>query len=399
MRTHLYYRGTLDTLVCSRVTQDFHPKYDISSILPIYDHTIIDNVDSVYIYDVKKVVSLFKKWKTMMPDIQPYYAIKCNPDPVVLDALANAGACFDAASPKEIQAALDRVPPERIIYANPCKSDRDINFAARLGVSLTVFDNMYEYEKIAQVAPSMSMLLRIYASDQSAQCVLSNKYGATADEWCRLLQNISPGKLTGVSFHIGSGANDPQAFVNAIRTASSVFDIATSLGFRLDILDIGGGFTHSNIDRMAPHVNMAINDFKKSHPNTHIIAEPGRYFVESVADLYTKVIGVRARVTDDKMIRNYWINDSLYGSFNCILYDHAQPVPHALTQHGEPMVDAVIWGSTCDGFDKIIDNAKLPILSIGDWIQWKNMGAYTQAGASHFNGIPFADVQKVYIHQ
>jgi diaminopimelate decarboxylase len=44
-----------------------------------------------------------------------------------------------------------------------------------------------------------------------------------------------------------------------------------------------------------------------------------------------------------------------------------------------------------------MQDTKLPPLSTGDWLLWKNMGAYTQAGASRFNGLPFADAAKVYI--
>lgn len=47
-----------------------------------------------------------------------------------------------------------------------------------------------------------------------------------------------------------------------------------------------------------------------------------------------------------------------------------------------------IWGPTCDGLDKILEEVELPELEDGDWIYFKDMGSYTLAAGSCFNGIP-----------
>lgn len=47
-----------------------------------------------------------------------------------------------------------------------------------------------------------------------------------------------------------------------------------------------------------------------------------------------------------------------------------------------------IWGPTCDGLDCILQECKLPELRSGDWIYFRDMGAYTIASASGFNGMP-----------
>lgn len=354
--------------------------------------------DTVYVYYKDRIVSLYRRWVSLIPRVQPYYAIKCNPDPYLLDVLADVGACFDAASPHEIDLALERVASSRIIYANPCKVKKDILYASSRGVGLTVFDSISEFDKVVQAADDMKLLFRIYANDPSAQCVLSNKYGATQDEWKMILQHVSTSqhrdKVVGVSFHIGSGANDPTAFTHAINSAKIVFEMAAELGITLSILDIGGGFTYKNIESMASSINLAIDDICATYDNTiTVIAEPGRYFAETSADLYTKIISTKNKSNE----RHYWINDSLYGSFNCVMYDHAHPKPKALTLHQTPLVHSIVWGATCDGGDKICENTELPVMCVDDWLLWTNMGAYTQAGASHFNGIPFDKTDKVYV--
>lgn len=45
-----------------------------------------------------------------------------------------------------------------------------------------------------------------------------------------------------------------------------------------------------------------------------------------------------------------------------------------------------IWGPTCDGLDRIVERCDLPEMHVGDWMLFENMGAYTVAAASTFNG-------------
>ena len=50
--------------------------------------------------------------------------------------------------------------------------------------------------------------------------------------------------------------------------------------------------------------------------------------------------------------------------------------------------ESSVWGPTCDGLDCILETTKLPELEVGDWMYFKDMGAYTMASASTFNGMP-----------
>ena len=93
-----------------------------------------------------------------------------------------------------------------------------------------------------------------------------------------------------------------------------------------------------------------------------------------------------------------YINDGVYGSFNCLLYDHATVDVEMLDQ--EELGDrerqtAVrsVWGPTCDGLDCVLPEVELPDLSIGAWLYFRNMGAYTLAAGSTFNGMPRPGVQ------
>jgi hypothetical protein len=214
----------------------------------------------------------------------------------------------------------------------------------------------------------------------------------------------------GVSFHIGSGATDALSFADAIAAAREVFDVALRLKLpAMKILDIGGGFTSGStglkfLDASAA-VNTALDAYFPPNMGVTIIAEPGRYFAETPATLATTVIGKRVRAN----IREYWINDGIYGSMNCLLYDHAKlkyrPLLVSMEEEsGDLHTDwmapifhsSTVFGPTCDGLDTVLQGALLPELSIGDWILFPNMGAYTAAAGSSFNGFATSDIPTFY---
>lgn len=214
----------------------------------------------------------------------------------------------------------------------------------------------------------------------------------------------------GVSFHIGSGATDANSFTDAIAAAREVFDIAADLCLpAMDILDIGGGFTAgcsgglSFLDAAAA-VNSALDTFFPPEMKVKIIAEPGRYFAESPSTLATMVMGKRVRGN----LNEYWINDGIYGSMNCLLYDHAvlKYRPFAFSSQEStgnfncknlPLHNSTVFGPTCDGLDTVLQNASLPNLDIGDWVVFPNMGAYTAAAGSSFNGFATSDIPTFYV--
>lgn len=52
--------------------------------------------------DLGMVLKRFDLWKKTLPRVEPFYAVKCNSDPILMRVLADCGAGFDCASKKEI---------------------------------------------------------------------------------------------------------------------------------------------------------------------------------------------------------------------------------------------------------------------------------------------------------
>ncbi|KAF9601547.1 hypothetical protein IFM89_020375 [Coptis chinensis] len=353
--------------------------------------------DPFYVLDLGVVCSLMDQWSSNLPTVRPFYAVKCNPEPTFLAALAALGVCFDCASKAEIEAVLALgINTDQIVFANPCKAEAHIKYAATVGVNLTTFDSQCEIEKIKKWHPKCALLLRIKAGDDAdARCPLGLKYGALPEEVTLLLQAAHAAGLpvTGVSFHVGSATTFSQAYRSAIVAAKSVFDTAEQLGMpKLRTLNIGGGFVAGpQFENAAITITDALQSYFGNEPGLEIISEPGRFFAETSFTLVICIIGKRVRGE----LREYWVNDGIYGSLNCILFDHATVTATPLacksdstnpTCDGPKTYQSTVFGPTCDALDTILTDYKLPELEVNDWLVFPNVGAYTACAGSKFNG-------------
>jgi ornithine decarboxylase len=129
------------------------------------------------------------------------------------------------------------------------------------------------------------------------------------------------------------------------------------------------------------------SEFKRLFPkDIEILAEPGRFLVATAATLVVKVIG--------KAVRGgkpcYYVDDGVYGTYSGILFDHCQY--HLKAFRKGPRQICSVFGPTCDALDTISLAEELPELKLGDLLYSENIGAYSSASATGFNGFPPAKV-------
>ncbi|KAJ3212670.1 Antizyme inhibitor 1 [Entophlyctis luteolus] len=411
-------------------------------------YSLVDNFeeeDPFFVADMGEVIRQHIQWKEMLPRVEPFYAMKCCPDPVVIKTLVELGTGFDCASKTEIETALSYgVDPSNIIYANPCKQASHLRYAHSKGIRTLTFDNADELRKIKQHMPNARCVVRILGFDASRSlCNFSTKFGAKPELVPGLLQVAKDLGLdvVGVSFHVGSGCFDANVFAQAVASAAWVINVAKDYGFDMSLLDVGGGFPCNGngtagitFPEIAAVLGPAIDDLIPSH--VRVIAEPGRYYAGSAFTLAVNVVARRVVSRDGKAfdavssvasspvgedmvdsgvlvgpalgdhpVFMYYINDGMYGSFNCITFDHQVVTPRVLARAGKVMYGMVassnlgiasypcsIWGPTCDSIDCITKDGMLPELEVGDWMYFEHMGAYTLAAASKFNGFKKTEI-------
>jgi ornithine decarboxylase len=349
-----------------------------------------------YIIDLGEITSSYSTWTRLLPDVKPYYAVKCNPNPVLLDVLASLGANFDCASENEMKTIIEITKdPSRIIFANPCKMSSQIRYARANDVDLMTFDCEEELYKIKLYHPYAKLILRLAVDDSKSKCQFNKKFGCKLEQVEELLKIAKTLKIevVGFSFHVGSGCTSADNFYDAIKTCREATDIANEMDITISMIDIGGGFP--GVDRnikfedIANSINTGIHDFfgeDLENESVQFIAEPGRYFAEKTHTLVLNVIGKKKITVDDEPVIVYYLNDGIYGSFNCIYFDHSNPTVLPFNERDGKLHKSRLFGPTCDSVDLISENVMLPELAIGEWVYVENFGAYTVAASSSFNG-------------
>jgi ornithine decarboxylase len=249
--------------------------------------------------DLKRVWDRYTLWQRELGDrVEAFFAVKCNPDPVIIQLMARLGLGFDCASHQEIANVLSfGVDPDKIIYANPCKASSFIRHAAKQDVRMMTFDNADELVKVAKFHPKAKMVLRILTDDSGSLCRFGLKFGAPLAEVRGLLAKAKElnVEVIGISFHVGSGCTNPNLFGDAVARARWAFDVAKELGFSFDFLDLGGGFDGDTFVQIASVLRPAIEKHFPREEGVRVIAEPGRYFVSEAFEMATNIIARRGK--------------------------------------------------------------------------------------------------------
>uniref|UniRef100_A0A182IMG0 ornithine decarboxylase n=1 Tax=Anopheles atroparvus TaxID=41427 RepID=A0A182IMG0_ANOAO len=361
-----------------------------------------DSREPLNLLNLDDVVGKHRNWQRKLPTVAPYYAVKCNSHPAVLRLLAALGCGFDCASRTELETIVAMgVAPERVVFANPAKPVEALLYARRVGVKRMTFDSADELEKIARHYPEAEALLRIRHDAREAQLSLGRKFGCDPDREavallaCAKELNV---RVIGVSFHVGSGSTDAECFYAGIRRVMDIFDQGERMGTHMHLLDIGGGFPGANGRQFDEHVlciskAIAEHVVGRSRPIT-VIAEPGRYYVESAVTALVNVVSkAYERDASGRISRvRYYVDDGLYDSFDWCDTQSNVPVLQE-DKRDAPCLRSVVYGRTVCERDVISEEIWLPEHAVGDCMVFPNKGAYGKILGTGHNGFAPASVK------
>ena len=320
------------------------------------------------------------------------YAVKTNPEEIVIKHLINQGIhSFDVASAGEIE-LVTRLSKElnidcKMYFMHPVKPRYAIREAYfKYGVRDFSLDNECELEKILEEtnhAKDLCLHLRIAVKGNYAKFKLSEKFGIEIENAPSLLRRIKKvAYKTGVSFHVGSQCENANAFKNAIESIAKIVN-----EIPVDSFNIGGGFPSIYPSSKPTHTleeffEIIHKSFEKltNKDKIEFLAEVGRGLVAECMSLIVRV--------DLRKGKYLYINDGTYGG----LFDAGQSVNFTfpiklLRESNAPMQSFKLYGPTCDSLDYMEGNFELPDdIKEGDYIEIGQMGAYSKAIATSFNG-------------
>ena len=368
---------------------------ELGTPLFVVDHNVL-----------RRNYATFKKY---LPRVQAYYAVKANSDPAIVKTLYESGASFDVASMPEFKIVHEYIKDmpakqrqdwiwDKIIYANPIKANETLQELDPYK-PLVTYDNYEEINKIKKYAPHAGLALRLRVPNTGAMAELSSKFGAAPGEAVDLILAAEKAGLVveGLSFHVGSQTTNFENYVQAINLAANVFQEAKDRGYtKMNLLDIGGGFPAPYDPTVKPFrvlANIINREIHRLFPkNIQILAEPGRFLVATAAVAVSKIIGKAVR--DGKLC--YYIDDGVYHTFSGVIFDHCHYHLKAFSKG--PTQICSVFGPTCDALDVVSMAEELPAdLELGDLLYSENIGAYSHASSTYFNGFPPA--KAVHINQ
>ncbi len=359
------------------------------------------------VIDHARIRDKYAQFRKHLPRIGVYYAIKANPEPDIIKTLHALNSGFDVASQEEFEMVMAAVPRSvlkkkidfvynDVILANTIKPVETLKKMIPYRTLMT-FDNLDELKKIKKYCPNAGLIIRLRVPNIGSVVELSSKFGIEPSQAMPLIDAaIGMGvDVEGISFHVGSQCLNIENYMNAFNAASELLRSARSKGYNVRLINIGGGFpaNYEGVDVSFPAFAKKLSQeidrlFSKE---IEIVAEPGRYLVAESAKLVVKIIGKAYR--DGKTF--YYINDGVYNTLSGVIFDHCVYHFHAF-KGGKASTSAVV-GPTCDALDTVSLSENLPDMEIGDLLYVNDIGAYSSASATNFNG--FAKAKIVHINK
>ena len=243
------------------------------------------------VMDVAEVACKYLELRRTFPDAPIYYAVKANPLPGIIGALADLGSCFDVASTAEIEQCLAiGVSPRRFSFGNTIKRASAIAAAhAGAGIDLFLFDSAGELgEDRYQRAGRQSDSATVADAWQRRRLAIVTKVRLRAGDGVRPAAPCPspwPHSCTASRFTLAPSRRIPGNGRNRLLYRQSFFDACGFKGSWPETLNIGGG-----IPRALPHgrairspeygaaIGSALYPLLRTD-RLQIIVEPGRCLV------------------------------------------------------------------------------------------------------------------------
>uniref|UniRef100_A0A8C1L1T8 Antizyme inhibitor 1a n=1 Tax=Cyprinus carpio TaxID=7962 RepID=A0A8C1L1T8_CYPCA len=335
--------------------------------------------------DLGVIVRQQVRWRAEMDQIRPFYAVKSNSSPVVIEILAALGTGFVCSNKHELDLVKDfGVPSQDIILGGTCKQLSHIKYAAKHNIPLLVCDNEVELRKIARCHPKAKVLLLLTSGSCCDREETAIPFGSTLKDCRHLLESARELSLrvTGVNFNV--------MLCSQIQHSQLLSFFCPPPPPNPELLVL---FCAQVNQTLKPMLDMY---FPLSTGLT-IIAEPGAYYVSSAFTLAVNIIAKKTVARDfsgqphnalsanDEPEFLYYMNDGVYGSFASKLLCEdsiSMPLAHKVSAE-EPLFSSSLWGPSADDVDQVLERCLLPELSVGDWLLFSNAGATFSNGEEH----------------
>lgn len=352
---------------------------------------------SAYVYDLATVTAQARLLAGMHSISRVFYAVKANPHPAILQAIAAEGLSFECVSPGEVERVLEAVPKiahERLLFTPNFAPRSEYQWALSRGLRVTV-DNLYALSQWGDLFRDREIFVRIDPGrghghhPKVRTAGAHSKFGVPLFELAELGEAVrqAGAKVVGLHAHAGSGHFAVESWAD---TASVLAEVAAQFP-EVKLLNIGGGLGVPDRPSRRPldlgALDAALEPTRAAHPSLELWLEPGRYLVAAAGVLLARVTQLKGKGAMQYLGvatgMNSLLRPALYGAYHEIVN---------LTRLGQPAeLVCTVVGPICESGDVLGHDRLLPHSTEGDILLIANAGAYGHAMGSHYNLRPPAE--------
>jgi diaminopimelate decarboxylase/aspartate kinase len=354
-----------------------------------------------YVYDLDTVRARARALAEIAAIDRRYFAIKANPHPAILRALAGEGFGLECVSQGELEhvfATLPGLDPQRVLFTPSFAPRAEYEAAFALGVTVTI-DNVEALQRWPELFRGRAIWLRLDLGrgdghhDKVVTGGVAAKFGlpiAAIDGFVAQARALGL-RIRGLHAHLGSGIDQPKHWREVYAELAGFADgIGT-----VETIDIGGGLpipyapdeAEFDLDEWAA----GLADIKAAYPRYALAVEPGRYLVAQSGVLLlhaTQVVGKQG-------LRRVGLDGGMNALMRPALYEAYHGI-HNLSRLDEA-ADATfdVVGPICESGDVLGRQRALPAATAeGDVILVADAGAYGMAMANTYNlrALPSEDI-------
>ena len=364
----------------------------------------------LFVYDTAIVRSRVARFREAFSGVSLHYAVKANPHPPLVRAIAPLVDGIDVASSGEARLALDAgVDARRISFAGPGKRDRELEFAIEAGITLNL-ESANEAERALAIGRGLGrtprLALRINPDFELKGSGMkmgggAKPFGVDASRAAPIIRRIveAGADYRGLHIFAGSQALDPEALIEAQRSA---LDLAARISEEAGVppphVNLGGGFgiPYFAADRALDEraVGAALHNALAALPpilsEAGFTIELGRWLVGEAGVYLTRIVDRKTSHGETFLIVDGGLHHQLAasGNFGTVVRRN-YPIALVRPEPAAAPEQVSVVGCLCTPIDRLAEQVELPEAKVGDVIALFLAGAYgASASPQAFLGHP-----------
>ena len=349
----------------------------------------------LYIYESARMIRQYMRITDAFKNtrVKIYYACKALTNINVLKLFRGLGSGLDAVSVQEVTLGLKAgFAPQDILYTPNCVSIEEIDEAVELGVRINI-DNIaileefgHKYGREVPVCIRINPHILAGGHHKISTGHIDSKFGISIYQMPHVHRIVEANqmKVEGIHMHTGSDIVDVESFLQA----TEIMFVTASQFKELDYIDFGSGFkvayksddVSTDVEAMGKQLSIRFNQFCEEYgKELTLVFEPGKFLV-SEAGYFMARVNVIKQTTSTVFAG---LDTGLNHFIRPMFYDAYHEIINVSKPGGKTRIYTVV-GYICET-DTFGWNRKISEASEGDFLLFKNAGAYCYAMSSNYN--------------